>query len=132
MGAGSPRRLGVQRLRRRVRRRRLCPTARRTTGGRPGGGAINCASRNYQQEFCPTGPISGATLVLQRSQAQCIQGQTWGVRSDGIWVSGGCDGDFQVQAGGYYAPAPLPAPTRPGLFVCESRNYGYNFCPTVV
>ena len=95
----------------------------------PGGGAINCASRNYQQEFCPTGPIGGATLVLQRSQAACIQGQTWGVRSDGIWVSGGCDGDFQLQAA-YVAPAPLPAPARPGLFVCESRNYAYAVCPT--
>jgi hypothetical protein len=96
----------------------------------PGGGVINCASRNYQQEFCPTGPINGAMLVQQRSQAPCVQGQTWGVRGDGIWVSGGCEGDFQVQAGGYYAPAPLPAPTRPGLFVCESRNYGYNVCST--
>ncbi len=96
----------------------------------PGGGVINCASRNYQQEFCPTGLINGATLVQQRSQAPCVQGQTWGVRADGIWVSGGCEGDFQVQAGGYYAPAPLPAPTRPGLFVCESRNYAYNVCST--
>jgi len=96
----------------------------------PGGGAINCASRDYRQEFCPTGPIRGATLVQQNSRAACIEGQTWGVRADGIWVSAGCDGDFQVQAAGYVAPAPLPAPTRPGLFVCESRDYGYNVCPT--
>lgn len=95
----------------------------------PGGSVISCASRNYQQEFCRTGPIGGASLVLQRSQAPCIQGQTWGVQADGIWVTGGCDGDFQLQPA-YVAPAPLPAPTRPGLLVCESRNYAYAVCPT--
>ena len=93
------------------------------------GGAINCASRDYQQAFCPTGPISGAMLVQQHSRAACIEGQTWGVRADGIWVTGGCDGDFQLQSA-YVAPAPLPAPTRPGLLVCESRNYAYAVCPT--
>jgi hypothetical protein len=97
--------------------------------GAPGGAVIACASRNYQQEFCRTGPIAGATLVLQRSQAPCVQGQTWGVDADGIWVTGGCDGDFAVQPA-YVAPAPLPAPARPGLLVCESRNYAYAVCPT--
>jgi len=97
--------------------------------GAPGGSVFSCASRNYQQQFCPTGAIAGATLVFQRSQAPCVQGQTWGFQPDGIWVTAGCDGDFEVRPA-YVAPAPLPAPTRPGLLVCESRNYGYAVCPT--
>jgi len=93
------------------------------------GQVITCESRNYQQNFCQTGPIAGATVIRQRSQAPCIQGQTWGVERDGVWVTGGCEADFQLQ-GGYAAAAPLPAPVRPGLIVCESRNYQYAACPT--
>jgi len=97
--------------------------------GAPGGEVITCESRNYQQQFCGTGNIVGAMLVQQRSRAPCIEGQSWGFRPDGIWVSGGCEVDFRIRRG-HYVPAPLPAPTRPGLFVCESRDYQYAVCPT--
>jgi hypothetical protein len=98
------------------------------SGPGPAASIVTCESRNYQQQFCPTGEIAGATLVLQRSRAACIQGQTWGFQRNGIWVTGGCEGDFQVQSAVYATPP--SAPIRPGTVVCESRNYQQQFCAT--
>jgi Protein of unknown function (DUF3011) len=91
---------------------------------------INCESKNYQQEFCATGPIASAWMVAQRSQSPCIQGQTWGFQNNGIWVSQGCAADFAFQVAA--APPPVVAQNRPGgiRVVCESRNYQQQYCPT--
>jgi len=40
--------------------------------------------------------VSRAQLVRQLSQAPCIEGSTWGVQRDGIWVDRGCEGEFEV------------------------------------
>ncbi len=93
----------------------------------PGGNIITCESRNYQQDFCSTpDTVVSATLVRQRSRTPCVQGRNWGWRANGIWVSGGCEADFQIQTS--YRPGPLPGGA--GLLVCESREYEYNVCPT--
>lgn len=93
-----------------------------------GGRAITCESRNYQYEFCGVADeIAYAQLVNQRSRSACVEGRTWGWRPNGIWVSGGCEGDFQYRSS--YAPTPVP-PHTPGLLYCESRDYQYTFCPT--
>jgi hypothetical protein len=55
-----------------------------------------CESRNYQYAFCPTGSVSRAQLVRQISQSPCIEGSTWGIQHNGIWVDGGCEGEFEV------------------------------------
>jgi hypothetical protein len=92
---------------------------------------ISCQSVNYQQEFCPTGvSIARAWMVAQRSRSPCIEGQTWGYQSNGIWVNQGCEADFSFQAVGG-APAVI-AQNRPGgnRVTCESRNYQQQNCPT--
>jgi hypothetical protein len=93
---------------------------------------LTCESHNYQQEFCPSGvTISRAWLVLQRSRAPCIEGQTWGYQNNGIWVTQGCEGDFRFQGVG--GPPAVVAPGRPGStlqITCESRNYQQQYCPT--
>jgi hypothetical protein len=59
---------------------------------------IVCQSRDYNQAFCPSGtPIARAWLVDQRSDAACIQGQTWGWQRNGIWVDKGCSGSFSFE-----------------------------------
>jgi hypothetical protein len=101
----------------------------------PGRGfVLTCESRNYQYEFCTVAEnIAYAQLVNQRSRTACVEGRTWGWRSNGIWVNGGCEGDFQYSTSGYFPPvapvAPIPAP-QGGLIACESRDYQYTFCPT--
>ncbi len=93
----------------------------------PGGNVITCESRNYQQDFCASSaPIVSATMVRQRSQTPCVRGQNWGWRANGIWVSGGCEADFQIQT----SQRSGPSTGGGGLVACESREYGYNLCPT--
>jgi hypothetical protein len=89
---------------------------------------VPCESRNYQYEFCGVPEtIVAAQLVRQRSAAACVEGRTWGWRPNGVWVSGGCEGDFEVRTS---APPLAAPPPRQGLLYCESRDYGYTFCPT--
>ena len=103
------------------------PGLRPQPGTAPGGSIITCESRDYQQDFCPTPTtIVGATMVRQKSRTPCIEGRNWGWRANGIWVSGGCEADFEIRTS--YRPGPLPGGA--GRIVCESREYQYNFCPT--
>jgi hypothetical protein len=91
-------------------------------------GAVRCESRDYQYEFCGVAEtIVVAQLVDQRSRAACIEGRTWGWRPNGIWVSGGCEGEFEYRTAA--PPAPLPPPVQ-GLVYCASRDDAYTFCPT--
>lgn len=79
---------------------------------------IRCESINKQRVVCPV-DTRGATVTLERqlSGAQCVQNQTWGFDNQGIWVTGGCRGDFRVsRAGGQ-------------LVVCRSRDGLYTRCP---
>ena len=70
-------------------------------GPPPGPPPINrvaCESREYQQSFCPVSPfIARAWVVDQRSQAPCVQGQTWGFQRNGIWVTQGCSAVFAFE-----------------------------------
>lgn len=60
---------------------------------------VVCQSREYKQAFCRVEtPIARAWLVDQRSEAACIQGQTWGFQRNGIWVDRGCSGVFSFEA----------------------------------
>jgi len=92
---------------------------------------LTCESRNYQQEFCPTGvTITRAWMLVQRSRSPCIEGQTWGFQGNTIWVTQGCEGDFGFQ--GVAPPPVVVAPMRPSTsrVTCESRNYQQQYCPT--
>ena len=64
----------------------------------PGGGAghLVCESREYQYNLCQTGRIRSAQVVRQISQSPCIEGRTWGVSRDGIWVDNGCEAEFRI------------------------------------
>ena len=92
---------------------------------------LTCESRNYQQEFCPTGvKITRAWMLVQRSRSPCIEGQTWGFQNSSIWVNQGCEGDFAFE--GVAGPSVAVVPSRPGAnrITCESRNYQQQTCPT--
>ena len=94
----------------------------------PGGAVIvTCESRDYRQEFCdiPEG-VESVTLARQRSRSPCVFNQSWGWRPNGVWVSQGCEGDFEVNT----AYRPGREPSRAGHLVCESRDYRYAFCDT--
>ena len=63
---------------------------------------ITCESHQSQTEACGTlQPGGSVRLVEQLSNAPCVEGQNWGIRTspnhDAIWVSGGCRAVFDVQ-----------------------------------
>jgi hypothetical protein len=65
-------------------------------------------------------------LIEQRSRASCVQGRSWGFQDDGIWVSAGCSGLFEVEER-HRAPSG-------NRVACESRDFRYAFCsvgPTI-
>jgi Protein of unknown function (DUF3011) len=62
----------------------------------PPSGTITCSSNNMKRNFCSVYTGRGVRLVYQRSGSACIQGDTWGWNSQGIWVDRGCRADFQV------------------------------------
>jgi hypothetical protein len=67
---------------------------------RPGVSVLTCPSNDGRRNFCPGNTRSGVRIVRQRSDADCIYGQTWGNDRRQIWVDRGCRADFEVGGGG--------------------------------
>ncbi len=59
---------------------------------------VMCESRNNRRNYCAADTRGGVTLDRQVSSAQCVQGRTWGFDARGIWVEGGCRGEFRINA----------------------------------
>src|SRR5262245_29518337 len=58
---------------------------------------LRCRSRDFRYAFCSTRqPIRAARVRTQHSNTTCIEGQTWGFQSNGIWVNHGCDATFDI------------------------------------
>jgi hypothetical protein len=62
------------------------------------GRTTRCESQNSRRNYCAADTRGGVALVRQLSQAQCVQGRTWGFDARGIWVQAGCRAEFQVNA----------------------------------
>ncbi|KAF1015817.1 MAG: hypothetical protein GAK31_01296 [Stenotrophomonas maltophilia] len=58
---------------------------------------ISCHSNSNRWNQCRANIRRDARLVRQESRTACVEGQTWGWDSRGIWVDGGCRGQFQVR-----------------------------------
>jgi hypothetical protein len=81
---------------------------------------IYCASDDMNRAWCPADSRFGVRIVRQRSEAPCIQGQTWGFGKRGIWVDRGCRADFRV-AGDWDARSAT-------LFYCASDDMRRHSC----
>ena len=58
---------------------------------------IRCESRDYRQIWCDADTRDGVRIVNQLSSTACVEGRTWGWDRRGVWVSGGCRGEFAVE-----------------------------------
>lgn len=110
--------------------------------GYRGAAEISCSSKDGRTRRCNVDTRGGVRLVRQESRSPCIQGRTWGVDRQGIWVANGCRARFQIGGGrGYGAPgqgygAPGYGYADPGygngygaqVIRCESRDGRQNFC----
>jgi hypothetical protein len=71
--------------------------------GRYGGGydgsygrVIRCESRDSRTVYCSADSRYGVRLVARLSSSPCIEGSTWGIARDSVWVSRGCRAEFRV------------------------------------
>ncbi|NCT67499.1 MAG: DUF3011 domain-containing protein [Rhodanobacteraceae bacterium] len=114
--------------------------------GRPGWDRdieLRCESRGHAYAQCQVDTGQGGRVVLlrQTSNAQCIEGRTWGWNRAGVWVDRGCSGVFRVERRWTDGPRPGPGPGpgpggwQPGagwdkdiVVRCGSGGYRYNMC----
>lgn len=82
---------------------------------------VYCSSDDMQRAWCPADSRFGVKMIRQRSEAGCIEGQTWGYGKRGIWVDRGCRADFRV-AGDWQSRAAA-------LVYCPSDYMQRNVCP---
>jgi len=63
--------------------------------------SFRCESTDNRTRYCRADSRYGIQIVRQLSSNSCIEGRTWGVTRDGVWVSRGCRADFAI-GDGYY------------------------------
>lgn len=78
--------------------------SRRGGGWNDGGGweggygqTIRCESNDNRTERCGVNVRRDVQLTRQLSKSPCIEGRTWGWDRGGVWVSGGCRGEFSAR-----------------------------------
>jgi hypothetical protein len=81
---------------------------------------VYCASDEMERVWCPADSRFGVRLIRQRSEAACIQGQTWGYGKRGIWADRGCRADFVVSGNWQSRGA--------AIIYCPSDDMQRNFC----
>jgi hypothetical protein len=57
---------------------------------------FTCSSDDGRLHSCRVNTDAPIQFVRQRSDAQCVQGQTYGIDRGGVWVTNGCRADFAV------------------------------------
>ena len=71
---------------------------------------FTCSSDDGQLHSCRVNTERPIQFVRQRSNAQCVEGQSYGIDRGGVWVTNGCRADFAVvnsdraYNNGYYNP----------------------------
>lgn len=65
-------------------------------GGQGQNAVITCSSDDGRRNYCNADTRGGVQMTRQISGSPCIQGQTWGQDSRGLWVDRGCRAEFQV------------------------------------
>jgi Zn-finger nucleic acid-binding protein len=60
------------------------------------GNIVACESVHDDYEHCKAEGAVSARVARQLSDAECVQGSTWGVDERGIWVDRGCRAEFEV------------------------------------
>lgn len=88
---------------------------------------IRCESRDYRQIWCDAETRGGVRIVNQLSSTACVEGRTWGWDRRGVWVSGGCRGEFET-GGGAPPPSYGAGYGGGGLVRCESRDFNQIYC----
>lgn len=84
-----------------------------------GNRVLRCESKGGRWTHCPGSTDGGVELVQQLSKNPCMRNQSWGADKRGVWVSGGCRGEFQMISS---SPRTSTAQQRRHVVKCESRD----------
>ena len=84
--------------------------------------AYRCESEQGRHQECRAPAPGRQMLVRQLSETACVEGQTWGSRDGGVWVRGGCRGEFAAADWGGRSPG------YGRTVVCESVEQRLNRC----
>lgn len=93
--------------------------------------SVYCSSDDMHRRSCYTGPHGAVRLTKRRSEAECIEGRTWGQDPRGIWVDRGCRADFEVVVGGYTAGGNYGPDWNAGTvtaLTCSSNDGKRHYC----
>ena len=81
-----------------------------------GQSTIKCESQDGRYHECKYNGFGSVSLANQISGSNCIEGQTWGVRRNVIWVDNGCRANFAVYSTNNTVVAPATT-----TITCESQ-----------
>lgn len=97
------------------------PAAAQAGGKSMSYGTIRCDSLG-RESTCPIDTRGGVSLSREFSRGRCIEGRTWGYDAYRIWVSDGCQAEFQLGGGGGGSSGWQSEVT------CESRGSRQSYC----
>lgn len=58
--------------------------------------SVACSSQAGERHHCSANTSAGIMLLRSTGSAACLLGNTWGYDDQGVWVLGGCGGEFTV------------------------------------
>ncbi|WP_372016436.1 DUF3011 domain-containing protein [Pseudoxanthomonas sp. 10H] len=83
---------------------------------------VTCESQGQQKAECAMDTRGEVRMVRQLSHGACVEGQSWGLARNSVWVSDGCRATFRnASARGGDAPAPVAAAEGDLLGACNVR-----------
>ncbi|MGY0504203.1 DUF3011 domain-containing protein [Luteimonas sp. e5] len=102
-----------------------------------GGQQFRCDSIDGRYRECRVDTRGGVRLVRQVSKAACIEGRSWGVRQNAVWVDGGCRAEFMTGYGAGYGNNRYPGYGYGhggqyggrAAMLCSSDGGRYRECP---
>lgn len=86
---------------------------------------VDCESRG-ERTHCEAGTKLGVALVRVTGTGRCVLDETWGFDEKGVWVSGGCGGQFAL---GGFRLEEAAVPKTALRASCESVDGAENRCP---
>lgn len=80
-------------------------------------GSVKCESNDGHRNYCGNYDYNQVTLDRQISGSPCVQGESWGVDRQGLWVDRGCRAYFAVRSR-----------DQQSSVKCESNDGHRNYC----
>ena len=75
--------------------------------------SVTCESNDGNRRYCGNYNYNQVSLERQISGSPCVQGQTWGVDREGLWVDRGCRAVFTARGSMTATPPCVGNHSRP-------------------